>query len=64
MAAPSAGAVVLVRFPFSDLTSAKLRPACVLAAIGRGDVILCQITSKPYAVPKAVEFDRCRLQPG
>ncbi len=55
---------MLVRFPFSDLTSAKLRPACVLAAIGRGDVILCQITSKPYADPKAVEFDRCRLQPG
>ena len=47
MAAPAAGAVVLVRFPFSDLTSSKLRPAVVLADAGKGDFILCQITSNP-----------------
>ena len=53
MVAPSAGSVVLVPFPFSDLSQAKLRPAIVLAAVGRGDWILCQITSTPYGDPRA-----------
>jgi len=45
MVSPSKGSVVLVKFPFSDLSSSKLRPAVVLAAAGRDDWILCQITS-------------------
>ncbi len=40
MVAPSVRAVVLVRFPFSDLSSTKLRPALVLADAGRGDWVL------------------------
>jgi len=47
---------VLVRFPFSDLSSVKLRPAVVLADVGKGDYILCQVTSKPYADPRAIEI--------
>ena len=54
MVAPAAGAVVLVPFPFSDLSQAKLRPAVVLADAGRGDWILCQITSNPYGDAQAV----------
>ena len=50
------GTVVLVRFPFSDLSGAKLRPAVVLAEAGRDDYILAQITSNPYADPRAVEL--------
>ncbi len=46
--------MVLVHFPFSDLTGSKLRPAVVLASAGRGDWILCQVTSKEYADPKAI----------
>ena len=42
------GEVVLVPFPFSDLTQTKVRPAVCLADVGRGDWILCQITSSPY----------------
>jgi mRNA interferase MazF len=45
---PTAGAIVLVPFPFSDLSQVKLRPAVALADAGRGDWILCQITSNPY----------------
>ena len=52
-----AGAVVLVRFPFSDLSKTKLRPAVVLADVGRGDRILCQVTSKSYSDTRAVKLD-------
>lgn len=47
---------MLVPFPFSDLSRAKLRPAVVLAEAGRGDWILCQITSKSYADPAAISL--------
>lgn len=54
MVTPAAGAVVLERFPFSDLSQTKLRPAVVLADIGRGDAVLCQVTSRPYGDSGAV----------
>ena len=53
----TAGQVVIVHFPFSDLTASKLRPAVVLAEAGRGDWILCQITSKSYGDEKAISLD-------
>jgi mRNA interferase MazF len=53
---PSAGSVILVPFPFSDLSASKLRPAVALADAGRGDWLPCQITSKPYADPRAIEL--------
>ena len=40
------GDVVVVKFPFSDLTSAKKRPALLVAELSKNDVILCQITSQ------------------
>ncbi|MDF0673285.1 MAG: type II toxin-antitoxin system PemK/MazF family toxin [Nitrospira sp.] len=57
MVSPTAGAVVLVRFPFSDLSQTKLRPAVVLAEAGRGDWILCQVTSKPYSDTRAIKLE-------
>lgn len=56
MGASAAGSVVLVPFPFSDLSQSKLRPAVVLADVGRGDFVLCQVTSNPYADASAVEL--------
>jgi mRNA interferase MazF len=53
---PAAGSVVLVQFPFSDLSSNKLRPAIVVASTGRDDFILCQVTSNPYSDPAAVQL--------
>jgi len=47
---------VLVPFPFSDLSRAKLRPAVVLADAGKDDWILCQVTSNPYSDPHAVRI--------
>lgn len=48
------GEVVVVPFPFTDLASSKVRPALVLAALNRGDLILCQITSQSAGHPDAV----------
>lgn len=54
MGASSIGSVVVVPFPFSDLTQSKRRPAVVLAYSERGDWILCQVTSNSYADTRAV----------
>ena len=48
--------VVLLSFPFSDLSAQKLRPALVLTDAGRGDWLLCQITSKPYGDASALQI--------
>jgi mRNA interferase MazF len=53
----AAGQVVIVHFPFSDLTASKQRPALVLAEAGRGDWILCQITSQAYGDSRAIPLD-------
>ncbi len=49
------GDVVVVPFPFSDLSTTKKRPAVVVAVLTGNDVVLCQITSKTitddYAIP-------------
>ena len=60
------GDVVIVPFPFSDLSASKLRPALVVASLTGNDVILCQITSQAksdgYSVPiTAGDFDSGRL---
>ena len=57
MVTPSVGTVVAVRFPFSDLSSSKRRPAVVMTASDRGDWILCQITSNAYADANAVQLE-------
>lgn len=56
MVTPTVGAVVLVRFPFSDLTNSKLRPAVILANAGIGDWVLCQMTSQRYTDLAAIEI--------
>ena len=53
-----AGDVVVVPFPFTDLTSQKVRPALVLASLDRGDVLLCQITSKPFTHSRVFPFHK------
>ncbi len=49
------GDIVVLPFPFSDLTQAKRRPALVIAELKGNDVTLCQITSQwvkdEYAIP-------------
>ena len=56
------GDVVVVPFPFSDLSQAKRRPALVVAVLDGDDLLLCQITSQSvrdkYAIALAdKDFD-------
>ena len=46
MEKPVKGDVVVLPFPFSDLSASKKRPALVVATLKGEDVILCQITSQ------------------
>jgi len=64
VAAPTTGTVVLIPFPFSDLSNSKLRPAVILADAERGDFVLCQVTSKSYADKRAVELTNASFSNG
>ena len=48
------GDVVIIPFPFTDLTGSKKRPAFLVADLPGNDVIVCQITSKSKSDPFAV----------
>ena len=49
------GDVIIIPFPFTDLSGNKKRPAFVIADMPGDDIIVCQITSKsksdPFALP-------------
>ena len=58
------GDVVVVPFPFSDLSDAKRRPALVITALEGDDVILCQITSQALKDQYALPLDDRDFQSG
>jgi mRNA interferase MazF len=64
MVTPGPASIVVVDFPFSDLSGSKLRPAVVLCDAGRGDWLLCQITSNPHSDPAAVKITPADLAAG
>jgi mRNA interferase MazF len=49
------GDVVILPFPFSDLSGARRRPALVVAELSGDDLIVCQITEQSrfdsYSIP-------------
>lgn len=60
------GDVVVIPFPFSDLSMSKRRPALVLTNLDGDDLILCQITSQSVQDRYAIhltddEFDTGNL---
>lgn len=58
------GDVVVVPFPFSDLTQAKRRPALIIAELEGNDLILCQITSQSIRDRYAVSIDDNEFETG
>ena len=57
MVTPAAGTVVLVPFPFSDLSQAKLRPAVVLAMWAAGIGFYAKLPAIPTAIPCAIRLE-------
>ncbi len=58
------GQIVVLPFPFSDLTQNKYRPSLLLASIENNDWIVCQITSKSYASRNEIELKNSDLLTG
>ena len=58
------GDVVVIPFPFSDLSQSKRRPALVLASLEGNDAILCQITSKNIKDNYAISIDDADFESG
>ncbi|MBI2487328.1 MAG: type II toxin-antitoxin system PemK/MazF family toxin [Deltaproteobacteria bacterium] len=58
------GDVVVVPFPFSDLTQAKRRPALIVAELKGDDLILCQITSRQIKDSYAILIDDSDFETG
>ena len=58
------GDVVVVPFPFSDLTQTKRRPALVVAELQGDDLILCQITSRLITDQYAILIDNSDFSSG
>ena len=50
------GDVVVVLFPYSDLSNAKRRPALIVAIPPGNDLIVCQITSRPVKDKLAISL--------
>ncbi len=58
------GDVVVLPFPFSDLSQAKRRPALVIADLEGDDRILCQITSQQFRDRHAVQIEDADFEDG
>jgi len=64
MAKPVKGDVVVVPFPFSDLSCSKRRPGLVVAELEGDDLILCQITSKQIRDRYAIQITEDDFESG
>ena len=58
------GDIVVLPFPFSDLTRAKRRPAVIAASLSGNDIILCQITSQRVRDRYAIELNDSDFETG
>ncbi len=58
------GDIVVLPFPFSDLSSSKRRPALVMANLMGDDIILCQVTSQFVKDDYAIALNNSGFEKG
>ena len=51
------GTIVLLKFPYTDGTGFKRRPALALYDSEDGDIVVCRITSRIYQSPHDIYLD-------
>ena len=59
-----AGDIVVVPFPFTDLSSARKRPALALSNLEGDDIIICEITSVMRKDSYVVSLENKDLESG
>jgi mRNA interferase MazF len=64
MEKPIKGDVIVLPFPFSDLSNAKKRPALVVANLKGDDLILAQITSNKKSDDYSINLKKEDFQKG
>jgi mRNA interferase MazF len=58
------GDIVVLPFPYSDLSASKRRPAMVLTDLTGDDIILCQLTSQFVKDNYAIALDSSEFKKG
>lgn len=58
------GDIVVVPFPFTDLSSTRKRPALVLSTLQGDDIVICEITSIMREDPYSVKLENNDLMSG
>ena len=58
------GDVVLTSFPYTDLSGVKTRPAVVVADVGMGDWVLCEITSSVQMRDRYISIRSADMETG
>ena len=58
------GEVIVIPFPFSDLSAEKRRPALVLAVPRKDELITCQITSQNTRPEYTISLSKTDFQHG
>jgi len=58
------GEVVVLEFPYTDLSKTKKRPSLIVADLKGDNFILCQITGQPRPDPDLVKLEKDNFQTG
>ena len=58
------GNVVVLPFPYADLSKTKKRPSLVVANLKGNNIILCQITGQPRPDPDLINLKKEDFQTG
>ena len=52
------GDIVVLEFPYTDLSKTKKRPSLIVANLRGDNLILCQITGQPRPDPDLINLKR------